>query len=116
MKKNKEYIEFPFYYNEKILNTDILELNLSVRSNNGLRRSQIHTIGELIENWDKLPGIKHFGIKSVKETRSALFNYNIERMDDEHLSKFLELFRYRKEEKKEDEYYKVRVTRNETGE
>ena len=96
MKLYKDYIEFPFFYTEAILNTSIEELNLSVRASNGLKHSNIKTLGQIIDNWNTLGAIGNFGAKSVKEVKSALFNYNIERLDEEQLLRFLELFRYRK--------------------
>lgn len=104
MKINKDYIRFTFFYNEKILNTSIDILDLSARASNGLKRSGIKTIGELIENWNRLPNLKQFGKKSLHETRSAIFNYNIEKMSEEQIIQFIQDFRYKSGEEREYEY------------
>ena len=92
--KKTEMIQFPFFYNDSILNIPIHELDLSVRAMNGLKRQGISTIGQIIENWNCLKDIKHFGSKCIRETKSAIFNYNVERLSKEQTLKFLETFRY----------------------
>ena len=42
-------LKFPIYLSEKMNNTDIDTLELSVRASNCLKRAGIHTIGDLCE-------------------------------------------------------------------
>ena len=95
MKKNNGVIGFTFFYTEEILNKSIDCLGeLSIRSQNCLKRAQYDTIGDIIEHWDDLPKIRNFGSKSVKEVRSAIFNYNVERLNEKDLKRFVETFTF----------------------
>lgn len=53
----------------------IIHLNLSDRTNNMLRRWNIHTIGQIATQSDKdLLMIRNFGVTSLREVRDALLN------------------------------------------
>ena len=62
---------------EKDMNTDIADLNLSVRAFNGLKRRGVSTVRdlvEIIENGD-LPCVRNLGRLSVSEIKTLLLNY-----------------------------------------
>lgn len=59
------------------INADLSELSLSVRAYNGLRRSGIFTIGDLIEalQQNALPCIRNLGRKSISEIKTKMLDY-----------------------------------------
>ena len=63
-------------YSTRLANLSIDEMNLTVRSSNGLKRANIHTLGTLkeilaIENG--LLNIRNIGQKSIKEIKQLFF-------------------------------------------
>ena len=66
------------------------ELNLSVRSQNALRRAQIETIGVLVDalNNESVKGIRNLGRKSYSEIQTKLLVYNYENMSDKKKEAF----------------------------
>ena len=66
------------------------ELFLSVRSQNALRRAQIHTIGVLVDEMNKgtLKQIRNLGRKSYSEIQTKLLTYNYENMSDQRKAEF----------------------------
>lgn len=57
-------------------------LNLSVRSDNALKRSGIKTTTDIISKWGELNKIRGLGVGSVKEIKNAVLNYYYENMTD----------------------------------
>ncbi len=58
---------------QKLLNTPIEELDLSVRPYNCLKRANIHTIGDLIQRTEEeIMSVKNFGKKSLDEVVEKL--------------------------------------------
>lgn len=63
---------------QKILNTPVEELELSVRASNCLNSSKIKTIGELIKmREEELMQMKNFGKKSADELKEKLKQYGL---------------------------------------
>ncbi len=61
-----------------ILNTDVQELELSVRSSNCLRNANIRTIGELTRKTeDDIAKFRNFGKKSLAEIKEKLVEWNL---------------------------------------
>lgn len=85
IKKNRGgKLRFPIFMNDKIRETDIGVLELSVRASNCLHRAGYHTIGELVEsisNTDDLRKIRNCGTKSVNEIMEQLFCYQYSLLD-----------------------------------
>ena len=57
-------------YSNRLSELSIDEMNLTVRSSNGLKRASIHTFGklkELLESENGLMNIRNIGLKSTKE-------------------------------------------------
>lgn len=59
------------------VNADLSELSLSVRAYNGLRRSGVFTLGDLIEalGQNELPCMRNLGRKSISEIKTKTLNY-----------------------------------------
>ena len=77
-------LRFPIYINDKLKNTEIEALELSVRSNNCLHRAGYRTIGELveaIESSEDLKKIRNCGKKSIDEIMEQLFCYQYYQLD-----------------------------------
>ncbi|MDO4757545.1 MAG: DNA-directed RNA polymerase subunit alpha C-terminal domain-containing protein [Parabacteroides sp.] len=71
-------------YTERMSNWGIEELNLSVRSSNGLMRAGMNTFGKLVTGMSQEGGlfkIRNLGIKSEKEIRTAFIEECYSRMD-----------------------------------
>ena len=70
------------------LNIDIL--NLSVRSYNALMRSEISTIGQLIDgmNQGNIRSIRNLGEKSYREIQTKLLVYGFERLSEKEKETF----------------------------
>jgi DNA-directed RNA polymerase subunit alpha len=69
---------------DKIFDTTIEELELSVRSSNCLKRAGINTVGELINKTeDDLMKVRNLGKKSLVEIRDKLRNLDLELKEPE---------------------------------
>ena len=96
--KMMKTLKFPVYVSDKFYETDIDVLDLTTRGMNGLKRSGIRTIGELIDyvaGPDSLLHIRGMGKKTADEIlhRVYLYQYSIlpkERRGD-YLFKVMEL-------------------------
>ena len=63
---------------QKLLNTPVEELELSVRSSNCLRKENIRTIGELTRKTeDDIAKTRNFGKKSLQEIIEKLQEWNL---------------------------------------
>ena len=63
---------------QALLNTDVQELELSVRSSNCLRNANIRTIGELTKKTeDDIAKTRNFGKKSLAEIKEKLLEWNL---------------------------------------
>ena len=63
-------------YSNRLAELSIDEMNLTVRSSNGLKRANLHTFGQLkdrMELENGITSIRNLGIKSAKEIRSLFF-------------------------------------------
>ena len=89
---------FPIYMTESMAKTDVLDLDLSVRSSNCLKRANIMTIGDLCNNIQSsadLKKIRNCGATSVAEIMDHLFAYQFFALKPErrgsYLAKVLEM-------------------------
>ncbi len=83
---------FPIYMTKTLEHTDIVDLELSVRSINCLRRAGIMTIGDLCEKVQTsadLKKIRNCGITSIAEIMDHLFAYQYHLLKPEHRGKYL---------------------------
>ena len=73
-------------------NADIDELALSVRSYNALRRANIITIGELIEqlNEGELKTLRNLGVKSISEIKTKIMLYGFEQLSEKGKEEFFQ--------------------------
>ena len=81
-----DYCKSPIYYIpdiQRLAQTGIEELSLSVRSSNGLMRAGINTFGKLAESLNQEGGlfkIRNLGVKSEKEIRQVFVEECYHRM------------------------------------
>lgn len=83
---------FPIYMTDRLEQTDVDALELSVRSSNCLKRAGIHTIGELcsrIHSSEDLKPIRNCGKTSMAEIMDNLFAYQYAQLKPERRGKFL---------------------------
>ena len=73
-------------------NADIDELALSVRSYNALRRANIITIGELIEQLNEggLKNLRNLGVKSISEIKTKIMLYGFEQLSEKGKTEFFQ--------------------------
>ncbi|MDO5718186.1 MAG: DNA-directed RNA polymerase subunit alpha [Tissierellia bacterium] len=68
----------------KQLNTNIEDLDLSLRSFNCLKRAGIHTVGDIVEKTQaEMSNIKNFGKKSLAEVKGKLEEFGLGFKDEE---------------------------------
>ena len=92
VKKSVGKLRFPIYISEKLKETDIEVLELTVRSSNCLHRAGFSTIGELVESidsMDDLKKIRNCGAKSVNEIMEKLFCYQYGQLDASQKVKYI---------------------------
>lgn len=93
IKKNRGgRLRFPMYITDKLRNTEIEALELSVRSSNCLHRAGYKTIGELVESietFEDLKRIRNCGDKSVREIMEQLFCYQYCQLDTSQKVKYI---------------------------
>ena len=91
--KAKNYkIRFSVYETGKFMNSDLENLDLSVRSYNCLKRAGHHTVGDIvnsISSGEDLKRIRNCGTKSVDEIMLHLFAYNYECLSPEMQKKYM---------------------------
>lgn len=73
MKRLPATVKFNFHYPAALDDQPVDVLQLDTRSSNGLKRAKIETIGQLLDNWDKLDKIRNLGVESVKWIHAAAF-------------------------------------------
>ena len=85
----KDIVEKTEIYQEKkeeenfVLNKQIAELELSVRSANGLKIAKIETLGQLVNlSETELGSLKNLGEKSVTEIKEKLVEFNLKLRND----------------------------------
>lgn len=71
-------VKFNFHYPAALDDQPVDVLQLDTRSANGLKRAKIETIGQLLDNWDKLGKIRNLGVESVKWIHAAAFAWMYE--------------------------------------
>lgn len=84
--------KFPIYLTEKLENTDLEVLDLSVRSSNCLKRAGYRTIGDIVNNIShssELKGIRNCGDTSAAEIMDKLFAYQYKSLPKERREAFI---------------------------
>ena len=78
-------------YTKKLCETNVSELDLSVRSYNALMRANCKTIGEAITaiNEAKLFAVRNLGVKSIAEIRRLILEYGYAQASDRRKKEFL---------------------------
>ena len=83
---------YTMYLSEKMEKEDIDALELSVRARNGLRRADIHTVGELairIAQGEDIRKIRNCGAKSYSEIREKLFIFNLVHIPEKRREQYI---------------------------
>ena len=78
-------------FTQKLCDTEVKDLDLSVRSYNALMRAGCHTVGQAITaiNEDKLMSVRNLGIKSVAEIRRFILEYGYMQASERRKKEFL---------------------------
>ena len=78
-------------YTQKLCETNVSELDLSVRSYNALMRAGCKTVGEEISaiNENKLFLVRNLGVKSIAEIRRLILEYGYAQVSDRRKKEFL---------------------------
>ena len=90
-KKGKRFY-FTVYLSSKMEKEDIEALELSVRATNGLRRANIHTVGELairIAQGEDIRKIRNCGAKSYSEIMEKLFIFNLVHIPEKRREQYI---------------------------
>ena len=78
-------------FTQKLCDTEVKDLDLSVRSYNALMRAGCHTVGQAISaiNENKLLSVRNLGIKSVAEIRRFILEYGYTQASERRKKEFL---------------------------
>ena len=78
-------------YTKKLCDTEVKDLELSVRSYNALMRAGCKTVGEAITaiNESSLLKVRNLGVKSVAEIRALILEYGYAQLSDRRKKEFL---------------------------
>ncbi|MBE7088541.1 MAG: hypothetical protein E7370_03355 [Clostridiales bacterium] len=82
---------FEMNFTQKLCDTEVTSLNISVRAQNGLMRAGCKTVGQLINmiNEGSLIKVRQLGVKSVAELRSFVVELGYQQMSDKRKKEFL---------------------------
>ena len=86
----KENIKFPIKETRELLATSIEALNLDNRSHNALLRNGIKTVGDIIQNTNRLIKFKGFGSKCLSRTMYEICAFQYRQLDQKDKKKYLE--------------------------
>lgn len=81
-------IKFQFRKYSRIENRPIDDLDLEQRSYNGLCRSNIRTIGAVVDKWTELMNIRSIGQKSLKEIKNKVLACYYDKLDEDERQQF----------------------------
>ena len=78
-------------FTKRVCNAAIEDFPLSVRGYNVLKRSNINTLGELIDvlNDKKLMGLRNLGEKTAREIKTKIIDYGYNELSDKEKKEFL---------------------------
>lgn len=79
-------LRFPIYMNKEFMESEVTELDLSVRSYNCLQRAGFHSVGELVESMEgceDLLKIRNLGKKSADEIMAHIFLFQYSLLSSE---------------------------------
>ena len=71
-------VRFVFDETEELRRMDIGYLGLKEGYEKILYRFEIRTLGDLIDNWERLPRLHNMGVVKVRHIRAAFFAYLME--------------------------------------
>lgn len=80
--------------NDEFFKTPTSELNIDDgRARNTLLRMRYKTIGDVIDNWDRLNNVNGAGVKTIRIIKNAVINYYLETASESKLCGFIDEFR-----------------------
>lgn len=88
----KGKFKFPFYLNAEMMETDVYDLELSVRAYNCLKRANLSTVGmlvEAIETKEELLKYRNMGVTSANEILEKLLIYQFNRLAPERKLRYV---------------------------
>ena len=91
--RSKGAVKFRVYLNDTFTETDLSDLDMSVRSYNCLKRRGFNTVGELVDginSWNDLFSIRNLGKKSAVEIMKSIFAYNYSLLPEVDRAGYLE--------------------------
>lgn len=82
---------FKLGFSKNVCDILIEEISLSVRGYNVLKRSNLHTIGDVIDaiNDKKLSGLRNLGEKTAREIKTKVVNYGYDALSERGKKEFL---------------------------
>lgn len=92
MKRKSGKFRFPIYINDKLYDTGIDALNLSVRANNCLENAGYTTVGKLVDKIntrEDLRKLRNCGEKTMDEIMEQLFCYQYSQIKEEKKVKYI---------------------------
>ena len=88
----RENLTFPLTYSKAFGETSVREMDLSERAKNSLGRGNIHTMNDLMQNFDNIVRLRSCGKQTVKEIKNRFLQRWYETLDDEQKAAFWEEF------------------------
>ena len=85
-------LNFPITYSKAFGETSVREMDLSERAKNSLGRGNIHTMNELVANFDNISKLRSCGKTTVKEIKNSFLQRWYETLDDDQVTDFWEEF------------------------
>lgn len=74
----------------KFRSTPTLLLNLSTRAKNVLNGNNLITMGDVVDNWNRLPRIKNVGVTVLREIYSKVIQYQFSILDEDEQVLYLQ--------------------------
>ena len=89
---NRENLNFPLTYSKEFGESSVREMDLSERAKNSLGRGNIHTMNELVANFDNIAKLRSCGKQTVREIKNRFLQRWYETLDDDQKTLFWEEF------------------------
>ncbi len=76
------------FVTKELRETPLEGMDFSNRSRNALMRMECKTIGDVIDQWNRLPRIRGLGSGSIKEIKNAVVEESLEYLSDRQIRDF----------------------------
>ena len=88
----RDNLNFPLTYSKAFGETSVREIDLSERAKNSLGRGNIHTMNDLVQNFDSIAKLRSCVKTTVKEIKNQFLKRWYETLDDDQKAAFWEEF------------------------